>query len=67
MQMADIMQTYQALCDHVREAAMVESIRAVLGWDEQTYMPPQAGDYRAEQITWLAAASHRRRAPCGSG
>lgn len=59
--MADIMQTYQALCEHAREAAMVESIRAVLGWDEQTYMPPQAGDYRAEQITWLAAASHRRR------
>ena len=59
--MAEIKQTYQELCDHVRETAMVESIRSVLGWDEQTYMPPQAGDYRAEQITWLAAASHRRR------
>ena len=59
--MADVQQTYQQLCDHVRQTAMVESIQAVLGWDERTYMPPQAGDYRAEQLTWLAATSHQRR------
>ena len=59
--MADIRKVYEQLCEHVRETALVESIRSVLGWDEQTYMPPQGGEYRAEQITWLAAASHRRR------
>lgn len=59
--MSDIMQTYEQLCEHVRETAMVESIQAVLGWDERTYMPPQAGSYRAEQLTWLAATSHQRR------
>ncbi|MFP6671924.1 MAG: hypothetical protein VB857_10955, partial [Pirellulaceae bacterium] len=61
MKMADVKQTYQQLCAHVRETAMVESIQAVLGWDERTYMPPQAGEYRAEQLTWLAATSHQRR------
>ena len=61
MKMADVKKTYQQLCAHVRETAMVESIQAVLGWDERTYMPPQAGEYRAEQLTWLAATSHQRR------
>ena len=59
--MADVQQTYRQRCDHVGETAMVESIQAVVGWDERTYMPPQAGDYRAEQLTWLAATSHQRR------
>lgn len=52
---------YAQLCDFVRETAMLESIEALLGWDERTYMPISAGAYRAEQITYLSGKIHQRR------
>lgn len=54
-------ETYTQLCDFVRETAMLESIEALLGWDERTYMPVAAGAYRAEQITYLSGKIHQRR------
>lgn len=59
--MPGIEATYSLLCDFVRETAMLESIEALLGWDERTYMPAGAGDYRAEQITYLSGKIHQRR------
>lgn len=53
--------TYAELCAFVRETAMLESIEALLGWDERTYMPQAAGAYRAEQITYLSGKIHQRR------
>lgn len=53
--------TYERLCEFVRETAMLESIEALLGWDERTYLPPAAGEYRAEQITYLSGRIHKRR------
>src|SRR5690606_35923168 len=38
-----------------------ESIEALLGWDERTYMPVAAGAYRAEQIAYLSGRVHERR------
>jgi carboxypeptidase Taq len=52
---------FEELCTLTREAALLESIEAVLGWDERTYMPPAAGEYRAEQMTYLSGLVHRRR------
>jgi len=52
---------YQQLCDHVRQTAMILSIQHVLAWDERTTMPPAAGQYRAEQITYLAGIVHERQ------
>ncbi len=52
---------YAKLCDHARETAMLETIESVLGWDERTYMPIAAGEYRAEQITYLSGRIHKRR------
>ncbi|MEK6233082.1 MAG: carboxypeptidase M32, partial [Planctomycetales bacterium] len=43
-----------------RETALLHSIDAVLGWDERVLLPPKAGEYRAEQITFLAGEIHRR-------
>ena len=40
---------------------MIESIQELLGWDERTMMPPAAGEYRAEQITYLSGLVHGRR------
>ncbi|HTN75027.1 MAG TPA: carboxypeptidase M32 [Pirellulaceae bacterium] len=53
--------TYTKLCEYVRETALLESIEALLGWDERTYMPLAAGAYRADQITYLSGRIHQRR------
>jgi carboxypeptidase Taq len=53
--------TFDALCQHVRETALLQSIDSLLNWDERTYMPLEAGAYRAEQITYLSGLVHKRR------
>jgi carboxypeptidase Taq len=53
--------TFNQLCEHARETALIQSVAGLLGWDERTIMPPAAGEYRAEQITYLSAVVHRRR------
>lgn len=52
---------YDQLCSLAREAALIESIEALIGWDERTYMPDAAGEYRAEQMTFLTGLAHQRR------
>lgn len=52
--------TYTKLCDHARETALLTSIQGLLDWDEQTYLPPAAGAYRAEQLAYLAGKTHQR-------
>ena len=53
--------SYDELCHLTRETALLQSIEALLGWDERTYMPPAAGEYRADQMTYLAGVIHQRR------
>jgi carboxypeptidase Taq len=50
-----------AACGQARRAAVLASVEALLGWDEQTMMPPEAAAYRAEQAGALAALAHRER------
>ena len=52
---------FAEVCSHVRRAAVLASVEALLGWDEQTYLPPRAGGYRAEQAAALAGLVHRLR------
>ena len=52
---------FEELCTLTRQAALLESIESVLGWDERTYLPPAAGEYRAEQMTYVSGLVHRRR------
>lgn len=52
--------TFDKLCAHARETALLQSVAELLGWDERTKMPPAAGPYRAEQITYLSSLAHRR-------
>lgn len=52
---------FEELCRKAREIALLESIGELLGWDERTYMPPAAGEYRAEQMTFLSGLIHQRR------
>src|SRR5437773_507875 len=56
-----IVSAFDELCSLSREASLVESVEAALGWDERTYMPPAAGEYRAEQMTFLTGLAHQKR------
>ena len=53
--------TFDRLCLSMRETALLRSTFSLLGWDEQTEMPPAAADYRGEQMAHLAGIIHRRR------
>jgi carboxypeptidase Taq len=52
--------TYDRLCAHVRELALLASAESLLEWDERTTLPPAGGEYRAEQISLLAGLVHQR-------
>jgi carboxypeptidase Taq len=58
---ASATQTYEQLCQHARTTALLGSVESLLGWDERTLLPPAAGEYRAEQMTYLAGMLHRRQ------
>jgi carboxypeptidase Taq len=51
--------TYDKLCTHAREVALLTSTQSLLGWDERTKLPPAGGDYRAQQMSYLAGAIHK--------
>lgn len=53
---------YDALRAHLREAATISSLSALVGWDQETFMPPRAAAFRAEQLATLSALAHARRA-----
>ena len=52
---------FDRLCAFLRETAILESTLSMLGWDERTGMPPEAAEYRGEQMTYLAGLIHSRR------
>src|SRR6516225_7830692 len=51
-------QTYPELLRRVKDWTLLGSCASVLGWDEQTYMPPQGSAHRAEQMALLARLAH---------
>jgi carboxypeptidase Taq len=56
-----MLSTFDQLCDHARETALLNSVAELLQWDERTLLPAAAGDYRADQITYLSGKIHARR------
>jgi len=52
------MSDYLNLVALSKRAQMIEGISALLGWDQETYMPPKAAPVRAEQKKLLAELSH---------
>jgi len=52
---------FAAACGHARRAAVLASVEALLGWDEQTMLPRAGGPHRADQATALAALVHADR------
>src|SRR3954467_11756583 len=53
--------TYDRLCKHARETAILNSMQGLLGWDERTKLPPAGGEYRAEQMSYLAGLIHKKQ------
>jgi len=58
--MPDIQSTYDELLSELKTVAVLGSCGSVLGWDEQTYLPPAGADLRARQLSLLAGMTHER-------
>src|SRR5438128_10090474 len=54
------MDAYAELIHRWKEAGLLGSCAAVLGWDERTYMPRNGSAHRAEQLALLARLGHER-------
>lgn len=52
------MSAYLPLCDVVSEIALLSSTEAALSWDQETYMPEKALDFRARQMSYLTGKAH---------
>jgi len=52
--------TYEKLCAHARDVAILTTTQSLLAFDERTKLPPAGGEYRAEQMSYLAGMIHRR-------
>jgi carboxypeptidase Taq len=51
---------YDELLHHLRQEALLVSCAAVLGWDEETYLPRAGTEHRANQLALLAGLEHDR-------
>src|SRR5579872_1272535 len=52
--------SYAELIRRTKELSVLNSCAAVLGWDQQTYMPVKGAGLRGEQMAFLAALSHQK-------
>ena len=51
---------YSDLVRRSKELGVLNSCAAVLGWDQQTYMPANGANLRGEQMALLASLAHQR-------
>ena len=58
---ADANTPYARLLAELRELAVLGSVNATLGWDQEVMMPPAAAALRAEQSALLSSLLHQRR------
>ncbi|MBX7169017.1 MAG: carboxypeptidase M32 [Pirellulales bacterium] len=57
---SDLRTTYDNVCTHARETAVLNSIESLLSWDEQVLLPAEGAEYRAEQARLMAGLGHAR-------
>jgi carboxypeptidase Taq len=58
--MTDYHAKMQALRAHLAEVSLLNSINAVLYWDQATYMPSGGAAWRGKQLAYLAQQAHAR-------
>ena len=51
-------ESYQKLINYCKQLAIKSSVQSVLSWDQETYMPEDAIQFRSEQCAWLAKTVH---------
>lgn len=51
---------YESLRGEMRKAATLASVGSLLGWDQETMMPPRGGALRAEQLAVITSLAHER-------
>lgn len=51
---------YRELLERLREAAVLDSIRALLSWDQETIMPPAGADLRSDHLAAMSSLTHER-------
>ncbi len=51
---------YAELVRRSKELGVLNSCVAVLGWDQQTYMPAKGAGLRGEQMAFLASLAHQK-------
>lgn len=54
----EAMEPYQKLVERFKEVQLLRSTSVILEWDEQTYLPKKAVQYRADQLSYLASKAH---------
>src|SRR5512134_519663 len=52
--------TFDDLTKELKEIAVLGSCASILGWDEQTYMPPNGAQHRADQKSLIVGMVHQR-------
>ena len=58
--MASTADTYRDLIEELKTIALLESCGSLLSWDEQTHLPQQGTEHRANQLSLLAGLGHDR-------
>ena len=49
---------YKKYQDTIQKAADLQFSSAVLGWDQEVYMPPKGAPFRGRQLATLASMAH---------
>src|SRR6478752_2894304 len=52
------MSAFARLHTLAHESALLHSTASILGWDQETYMPPAATQHRAAQLSYLSTKAH---------
>jgi carboxypeptidase Taq len=47
-----------SIFEKARELAVIQSSASVIGWDQETYLPPAGVEHRAAQLAWLSSRAH---------
>ena len=50
---------YTTLVQKCNELTFIHSANSALHWDQETYMPPKALDYRSRQLAFLSGWAHK--------
>ena len=58
--MTTVDDTWSELTARMREFADLAHVNALLGWDQETYMPLRGGDARARQMATMRVIRHER-------